>query len=155
MTSNTYIFFDVDGVLNSESDWKKSKFSINKNCMENFSSFINILKKRDKTPHLVICSTWRQGMNNFNDKAENSKSLIDEIFSRYNLKIEDATPITANKSRQDEIEWYIKKHNITSYIVIDDDPKLYPNQRNINLYIPDYHTGLTKKDIKRIIKQLK
>ena len=152
--SDIYIFFDIDGVLNSKDDWKKSKFSINDNCIIHFSKFINNLKKKNNIPHLIICSSWRQSINVFGDIDTSSNSIINETFLHYNLHIEDTTPVAINKSRQDEIEYYINRHNINSYIIIDDDTRLYPRQNDINLYVPDYRTGLTAKDIKKMIKQL-
>lgn len=51
------------------------------------------------------------------------------------LKIYDKTS-RSQKSRQEEIEYYIKRNNV-------------------NLYCPNYLTGLTKKDLKNIRKTMR
>ena len=153
--NTAYIFFDIDGVLNTEDDWRKSKFSINRMCLNNFIDFINYLTDAyGQRPRLIICSTWRRNMNHTGEKNSSAKSLVEEIFSQHGLTIDGSTPVSS-KTRQAEIEYFIRRNDVKSYIVIGDDPSLFPNPKDINLYIPDYHTGLTKKDIKKIKKLFK
>ena len=59
------------------------------------------------------------------------------------------------KSRQDEIEYYIRRNGINDYIILDDDKSLYMDISKVNIYITDYLTGLTDKDIKKVLKQIK
>ena len=59
------------------------------------------------------------------------------------------------KSRQDEIEYYIRRNGINDYIILDDDKSLYTDISKVNIYITDYLTGLTDKDIKKVLKQIK
>ena len=73
-------------------------------------------------------------------------------LEEYGLYIEDSTPITS-KTRQEEIEYYIRRHNIVEYIVLDDDESLFPWPERINLYLTDYNNGLTDKDVKMILKK--
>lgn len=138
-----YIFLDVDGVLNRESDWKKP-FTINENCLRLFASF----DKELKASHIILSSTWRVGYTNTGIMSERGNSLAEKLAG-YGLKIEGSTPVS-DKTRQEEIEYYIRKHNITSYIVLDDDESLYPWPNRINLYLTDYKTGLTERDIKKL-----
>lgn len=53
-----------------------------------------------------------------------------ESFAEYNLIIEDLTH-DSNKTRQEEIEYYIRRHSISSYIVLDDDESLFPYPERI------------------------
>lgn len=68
------------------------------------------------------------------------------------MAIDDSTPVSS-KTRQEEIEYYIRRHNIMDYIVLDDDESLFPWPERINLYITDYNTGLTDKDVKILLKK--
>ena len=146
---DVYVFFDVDGVLNRESDWKKSKFSVNEECVRCFREFVQVLESvYRRKPKLVICSTWRTGMN----RSGESYSGAGEILAESGLAIDDSTPVSS-KTRQDEIEYYIRRNCVEKYIVIDDDRSLFPRSDSIHLYTPDYHTGLTSKDVKLMKKQ--
>ena len=51
-----------------------------------------------------------------------------------------------------EIEYYIRRHSISSYIILDDDESLFPYPERINLYLTNYKTGLTESDIKKLKK---
>jgi hypothetical protein len=61
----------------------------------------------------------------------------------------------SGKSRQDEIEYYIRRNGINDYIILDDDKSLYTDISKVNIYITDYLTGLTDKDTKKVLKQVK
>ena len=104
-----YIFFDVDGVLNNQSDWR-TPFSLNPQCIHAFAEFINTVKKNITDVQLVICSSWRGGISNNNHHTPQYEHLVAALQNE-NLTILDSTPLS-NKSRQEEIEYYIKKHNI-------------------------------------------
>ena len=144
-----YIFFDVDGVLNKESDWRTKRYSINDNCLNSFANIVYSFRKRYKeSPRLVICSTWRAGAGD-----SSALSILDQRLSEVGLKIWGSTPVTTNKTRQEEIEFYIRRNGVESYIVIDDDDSLYDRKDEINLYVPDYRKGLMAKDEPQISKQ--
>ncbi len=145
------IFFDVDGVLNTKNDWQY-KYVINPACIKAFAELVHTLSKTMPV-QLIICSTWRAGISKNNEDSKQMQNL-QKALSEYNLKISGSTPVS-NKGRQAEIEYFIRRNNIQEYIVIDDDPSLFEKPESLMLYIPDYHTGLTKADIKLIIKMLK
>lgn len=132
--TNYYIFLDIDGVLNKESDWKKGLYYINKECLNNFLIYLNKIKNYK----VVLISTWRNG---------DGIKVLEKYFPIY-----DKTP-NSNKDRQAEVEYYIKRNNITKYIIIDDDVSLYHTPERVNIYIPDYKTGLTINDIKKLLKK--
>ena len=140
-----YYFLDVDGVLNKESDWR-IPFSINKSCLLCFLKLI----LRDNNPHIILSSTWRAGYTNTGEISERAGNLSAEL-KKYGLFIEDSTPLS-DKTRQEEIEYYIRRHNISDYVILDDDESLFPWPERINLYLTDYRTGLTDNDIKKLAR---
>lgn len=141
-----FYFLDIDGVLNKKSDWI-TPFSINSLCLKNFSKLI----ESDNNPHIILSSTWRSGYTNKGIMSARGNNLSVKL-EEYGLYIEDSTPITS-KTRQEEIEYYIRRHNIVEYIVLDDDESLFPWPERINLYLTDYNTGLTDKDVKMLLKK--
>lgn len=141
-----FYFLDVDGVLNKKSDWT-SPFSVNSLCLMNFSKLI----ESDNNPHIILSSTWRVGYTNKGIRSARGNNLIVKL-EEYGLHIDDSTPVSS-KTRQEEIEYYIRRHNIMDYIVLDDDESLFPWPERINLYITDYNTGLTDKDVKILLRK--
>lgn len=81
-----YIFLDVDGVLNKESDWK-NPFSINNSCLFQFASLMKMINE----PHIILSSTWRAGYTNTGAMSEYDDSLSSKL-AEYNFQIEDSTP---------------------------------------------------------------
>lgn len=143
-----YYFLDVDGVLNNEQDWRKP-FTVNTSCLSCFKEVIS----RDKDAHVILSSTWRTGLTVTGATMDKEASL-NEYMARLGLTIEGVTPIT-NKSRQEEIEYYIRRNGVTKYIVLDDDRSLFPRAAEINIYFTNYKTGLTAHDVKQILKMIK
>lgn len=47
----------------------------------------------------------------------------------------------------------IRRHGVGEYLVLDDDPSLFPEPESINLYVVDAEIGLTEKDVKKILKK--
>lgn len=133
-----YYFLDIDGVLNRKSDWKRP-FTLNPDCVKNFMSLIEC----DSEPHVILSSTWRQGGDNAHD-----------AFMEYGIPIDGTTPVS-NKSRQEEIEYYIRRNGIQKYIVIDDDAGLFPRAAEINLFLTNYKTGLSESDVKKLVRMRK
>jgi len=126
-------FLDVDGVLNKEADWRKP-YTINAACLENFKKLLS----HDKQPTIVLSSTWRANL---------------DIIAQY-IKVDDVTPNTSGrKTRQEEIEYYIRRNDIKKYLVLDDDSTLFPNKERLNIYFTDHKNGLTNDDVKKIIKK--
>lgn len=141
-----YYFLDIDGVLNKKSDWR-NPFSINSLCLKNFSELI----ENDDDPHIILSSTWRAGYTNKGIMSSQGNNLGVKL-EEYGLHIDDSTPISS-KTRQEEIEYYIRRHNIVDYIVLDDDESLFPWPERINLFLTDHNTGLTDEDVKKLKKK--
>ena len=143
-----YYFLDIDGVLNKEQDWKRP-FTINPVCLKYFQEIM----KHDKNPHIILSSTWRVGLTNRGVSSE-KESSVQVYMERFGLKIDGVTPIS-NRSRQEEIEYYIRRNAIANYLVLDDDATLFPRPNEINLYLTNYKTGLTSTDVRNIVKRMK
>ena len=142
-----YYFLDIDGVLNNEKDWSRP-FSINKACVACFRESLSY----DEEPHIILSSTWRAGITNTGNKlcaGEDQKYI-----AQLGLHIEGATPLS-NKTRQEEIEYYIRRNKVLEYLVIDDDRTLFPRANEMNIYFTNYKTGLVSADVRKIMKLLK
>lgn len=133
-------FFNVDGLLNKSSDWRKP-FTINYDLTNIFCRF---LAKHDLIP--VMTSSWRIGFNKSGDmgNAPYIKEL-EAIFARYGLRIYDKTPILKGRPRDKEIERFLYFHHNPQYIVIDGDPDEYEKADSHVCFI-DPESGFTKKD---------
>ena len=142
-----HIFLDIDGVLNSKKDWK-NKYTFNSDCLHIFDLLLQKLKKKYENIYIVLSSSWRLGAN-----EETLKPLLD-VLDKNNIQIVGYTP-KSNKTRQEEILYYIKRNKIEKYIILDDDQELFPDKNTINIYFVNYLTGLIKNDIKEIINIIK
>lgn len=71
----------------------------------------------------------------------------DSKFIKIYIDIHSRTKNLGNRS--DEILSYIKEHNISNYIIIDDDISEF-SVRLPNTYIVNSKTGLVKSDIKKV-----
>ena len=144
------IFLDVDGVLNKESDWNK-KYYVDKNCVACLQKIIQLINKKKYTAKIVLSSTWRAGM------GATSESLqileLKKQLAAFGIEIADATPVS-NQGRQREVLYYIRKHNVSNYLIIDDDESLFEDIGKLHFYKPDYKTGLTLQDVKKVKKML-
>lgn len=144
-----YIFLDVDGVLNKESDWR-NKFYLNASCVKVFGELCRKLEKIYGEVRTVLISTWRAGISKSGTDVEQINSL-DKILAQEGIRIYASTPVT-DKGRQAEVEYYIRRNQVSEYIIIDDDLSLFDNLDKVKIFVPDYRTGLVKGDIKKIVK---
>lgn len=144
-----YIFFDVDGVLNKESDWR-NKFYIDEYCVDVFAKLCGKIKHKKGSVSLVLISTWRAGISKSGTDSEQIRGLTDKLRAR-GLTITGQTPVS-NKGRQAEVEYYIRRNPVDEYIIIDDDLSLFEEPDKLAIYAPNYKTGLIDSDIKKILK---
>lgn len=143
-----YVFFDVDGVLNKESDWK-NKFYLDTSCVKVFGELCRKLEKTYGEVRNVLISTWRAGISKSGTDAEQISGL-ETSLAQVGIKIYAATPIT-DKGRQAEVEYYIRRNQVSKYIIIDDDLSLFDDPKKLKLFVPDYRIGLVQGDIKKIM----
>lgn len=143
------VFFDVDGVLNTKSQWTRS-YQLNENCIREFCHFVN-----DIRASVVIASSWRTGF--LRADSDRNYPHIKDLETRlvkYRVKIVGKTPIVGPGKRDLEIQQYSEQHPSDMYIVIDDDPQEYTNIDK-HIYFVSASTGFTKKDAKEIKKKWK
>ncbi|MCR4798117.1 MAG: hypothetical protein K5853_06665 [Lachnospiraceae bacterium] len=149
-----YVFLDVDGVLNKESDWK-IKYSVDEDCVRILGEIRRYALKSYKEVRVVLTSTWRAGLARDGSSLDTRQlQSLERCLDKEDIKIYGSTPVSG-KPRQEEIEYYIKRNRVEHYLVLDDDPHLFPDPKSINLYIPDYRLGLTRIDGKKICDIIK
>lgn len=117
-----YIFFDVDGVLNSSITLSEGRLS--DRYINNFVALTKLYNTK-----LVLISTWRFGFTkNIFGKLKpinpQCKLLVDKL-KKYNVKINDVLPEGPNEDRAEQIREYINKKEVKKFIIIDDEPFNY------------------------------
>ncbi|MCR5670747.1 MAG: hypothetical protein K6G10_07045 [Butyrivibrio sp.] len=146
-----YIFLDIDGVLNKESDWK-IKYSIDKSCVNALKDISMLCEKQYGDIRIILSSTWKAGISK--DGSSIQIKNLQEALATVGLAIFESTPMS-NKGRQAEIEYFIRRNSVQHYLVIDDDLSLFEEPKRLNLLVSDYKKGLTKDDVKTVKKMLK
>ena len=120
------LFLDIDGVLNSMAYFKTQehqdkRFNLHDEIDE---SKVRLLKKIvDATESkIVLSSTWRHGWEkNIND-CDGHGTYLNSKLAYSGLKILDKTKdFVDSEDRGGEILEWVKRNNITEYIVIDDE----------------------------------
>jgi hypothetical protein len=139
-----YIFLDIDGVLNTTSDWKVP-YSINPHCVENFYRYVKKLGD-GSTARIILISSWRDGFDKEGNHLPQVQHLID-MLSQYHLSIYDKTYKSPTNDRQREIEQYIIKNHINpeQCIIIDDDISLYHDLSKYKHIVPNPDEGFQVK----------
>lgn len=152
------IFLDIDGVLNTS--YTKYRDEI----LDDFR--LDYLAKIVNKTHakIVLTSTWRYNLskNLFFFKAYNNstKKLIESLKER-GLKISALLPDTPNNRRAEDILEFIKKHKVTSFVILDDELfnydslKLSDNLLRTSFYEEnELDAGLTEKMIRQATQLL-
>lgn len=162
-----YIFLDIDGVLNSEHTLdQNSEHDASIICDQYLENLRNIVEKTDAK--LVLSSSWRVYFGEYTKEPRNIFAIhLVQALAKHNLKLHDMTPfIKGNFSNERglEIKTYINQHNITDYVVIDDEEfsdfkKHLDMSRFIQTNFGDETTtieneGLNKKIAEEVIKIL-
>ena len=140
-----YIFFDIDGVLNS-ANWDEESFPIDLNCLKNFADTVNFFRKKYDV-HLIMSSSWRDGFDLKNGHSEDVAAILKKM-QKFNLEVEDKTPFFIEKNRADEINFYIVEKNLQEKkcLAIDDTKHLFSSEKFFKLYITDAKIGFSRKD---------
>ena len=144
-----YIFLDVDGVLNTEADWKRKVYSLNQSCVDAFCRLV----KSMPDPKIVLSSTWRNGIARDGRTAVHIDDLRRALEPVY-TNVLDKTAVSPDGSRSREIDYYLRRNPQDSYLILDDDPTLFEaGEKTPHLYPTDPKTGLTDIDVPKIIKR--
>lgn len=136
------IFLDIDGVLNQLQPYK-----LDEKCIINLANLcINL------DANIVLTSSWRLGFtHNFSSCSPQVQELR-QLLKHYGVDISGRTKSLG--SRYFEIECYIKEYNISEYIILDDDKSEFVKSDK-NLYLINYKTGLTCKDVEFLLRRYK
>ena len=137
------IFLDIDGVLNQ----LQYNYYLDDSCISILSE---VCKMYDA--NVVLTSSWRLGYSHFKDKCTPQLRSLLNKFENYGIRVTSRTKNLGD--RYLEVRDYIKEHNISSYIILDDDLSEFNTQDKF-LYLVNCRTGLTKKDLKGIKKLLR
>ena len=136
------IFLDIDGVLNQ----LQGNYHLDDTCISNLSLLCNKLNA-----DIVLTSSWRLGYTNIGKSSPQIEKLKKKL-SQQGLTIKGRTKNLNNRVK--EITQYILDHNISTndYIILDDDQTEFTTPIT-NLYIVNNKTGLTKQDVKALLKR--
>lgn len=144
-----YIFLDIDGVLNRQSDWKRS-FSLNDDCCYWFNTLIQGIPD----VKIVLSSTWRNGIARDGSRAAHIEDLMSKL-AEAGINTIDKTATSPDGFRNKEIDYYLRRHPVDSYIILDDEISLFEKGTDtVGLYIVDNAMGFTKRDYLSIKKQI-
>lgn len=134
------IFLDIDGVLNTSSQWRRP-YSLNNDCVREFCRYVKQVKGR-----VVLTSSWRAGFDGPGN-INNTKQIkqLEAELAKYGISIYDKTPILTGRTRDKEIDRYLYFHPDNQYIIIDDDVTEYMVITSSNHFV-DANVGFTRKD---------
>ncbi len=148
------IFLDVDGVLNSDEYFDKTR-SLNIQGIEEDIDIekIKLLKKaiNETGARVVLSSSWRYTRNG---------QQLKELLSNYQIYA-DSTPFIQNKRGLEIKQWLSENQNIEDFVILDDeifdsyDDELIKKLIKIsNGNGHNFGEGLLPRDIDEIIKRL-
>ena len=112
------IFLDFDGVLNSriydrekgdnDGNIDKTRLPLIKKCIDITGA------------EIVLSTSWRTHWDKNESLCDEVGREINEIFREYGISIYDKTTALEGGDRKLEIEEYVKRNNIKSFVIVDD-----------------------------------
>ena len=148
------IFLDVDGVLNSDQYFDKTKnLDIQGIEADIDIKKIELLKKaiNETRARVVLSSSWRYTRNG---------QQLKELLSNYGISV-DTTPFIQNKRGLEIKQWLAENQNVEDFVILDDeifdsyDDELIKKLIKIsNGNGHNFGEGLLLKDIDEIIRRL-
>ena len=134
-----FIFLDIDGVLNTASQWKRM-YQLDDGCIARFNEYIRALSTKGSV-RIILTSSWKNGF----DPAGHHTPQLQALIAKLGIPILGKTENRADGDRAAEINDYIQNHKIENdeCIVIDDDPELFRSKLadNCKLLLTDAHAG--------------
>ena len=171
------LFLDIDGVLNSD-NWFGYRLYCIKNNM--YDRVLNFIDTNDENTEHKLTMIDDRAVANLNRIVEETGCKIvlssswrssresENVFTQYILKLKgfkyelySVTPRLWHKEfgtqRGEEIQLWINKESenneIESYVILDDDSDMLPEQMNNFIHI-DTNIGLAYSDVCKAIKIL-
>ena len=171
------LFLDIDGVLNSENWFAYRIYCVKNNMVNILMNFVdtddrNIKHKltmlddraianlnrivEETGCKVVLSSSWRSSIESENIFTQNLLKLKGFKYEFY-----DVTPrlwfSDFSIRRGEEIKFWLdkesEKHEIESFVILDDDSDMLPEQMNNFIHV-DGQVGLTDRDVLTAIKIL-
>ena len=134
-----FIFLDIDGVLNTASQWKRM-YQLNDGCISCLNEYIRALSTQGSV-RIILTSSWKNGF----DPAGHHTPQIQALIAKLKVPILGKTENRADGDRAEEINNYIRSHKLEheECIVIDDDPDLFRSKLagNCKLLLTDARIG--------------
>ena len=173
MTTEKYLFLDIDGVLNTmvharTCQWKYGTVRDEDGAFFDPEAVKNLKYILDCVPaKLIISSTWRKNGLDWINNLWEKRNLPGEIYSltpiigkveykNLNDKTSSYSDISYGKRGLEIYEW-LRTHTISQvspykYAILDDDDFLFT--QSDHLIITDTETGLTKEVADKVIELL-
>ena len=164
------IFLDFDGVLNTL-DYQLELQNANKSCEDNFGSLFSPVAMdnlyrivRATGAKIVVISSWKEiyGLEGLRQmwQERGYKGEIDDVTRNV---VSDEWLLNADLSMLDnfnfphpkslDISDYLKTHNVSNYVIIDDEPVASDEQKS-HLFQTSCQKGLTKAMADNVIAYL-
>lgn len=128
------VFLDIDGVLSKYGTKGNAGTNLSKPLMRNLSFLVKTAKAK-----IVLSSSWRM--------FPECRFKLDRALRYKGLKIASCTPVIDGgdiKTRQLEIEQWLREHKeVTHYVVLDDIPDYFSKPLSDHLVACDPEAGLT------------
>jgi len=143
-----YIFLDIDGVLNNNSNQSYYGMDVDPINLHHFNNFLEELKKINLDFKIIVTSDWKDYPKDL-DFLFNS--FINEFYTD-TTKIENIEkPIDKVRRREFEIKKYLEKIKDLDfkYIIIDDFPLEFDNLIKTN-----YDTGFLLEHKELCLKKI-
>ena len=171
------LFLDIDGVLNSENWFAYRIYCVKNNMVNILMNFVNTDDRNIKHKltmlddraianlnriieetgcKVVLSSSWRSSIESENIFTHNLLKL--KVFK---YEFYDVTPrlwfSDFSIRRGEEIKFWLdkesEKHEIESFVILDDDSDMLPEQMNNFIHV-DGQVGLTDRDVLAAIEIL-
>ena len=137
-----FIFLDIDGVLNTSSQWKRM-YQLDDECIARFSAYARTLAAPSRI-RIVLTSSWKNGFDPAGRHSPQVQELLGKLAAN-GLSVIGKTESMESEDRAEEINEYIRKHALENNecIVIDDDPDIFRSKLadNCTMLLTDARTG--------------
>lgn len=142
--STIYLFLDIDGVLNRQSDWRKG-YTIRDECLEKLISLLRDISN-DSSVAVVFTSTWGRMLESW--WKESGLARLEDVP---NLVVKGSVYQPKGRTREDAVRYYLRRHNVGHHLILDDDRSLFPDTHGLNIVFTDSDKGLTEMDCQRLL----